>query len=280
MESTADSPQDTVIVSDENLAPIAYAGQDLVGVENQQVTLDASASLDFDGDALTYFLRLWILMAMPSLICGASPASRLEAAQTVNVQDVVTLNGQASYDANGDTLSFQWSMTTAPSGSTSTLASTDQSSTSFTPDVAGLYVVQLVVDDGSQSSLPSMISITANAPTAITTTSLPAGHSYFYSSTEGGTQGVGGLYAIDALNLNSVSLLKELEGVSPIATSASMSLIYHEDQKVFYTQLNLVGSDNGGAVLRFDPSTDAVTQVASLRGMMIRGHESMVINIP
>ena len=175
MESTADSPQDTVIVSDENLAPIAYAGQDLVGVENQQVTLDASASLDFDGDALTYFLRLWILMAMPSLICGASPASRLEAAQTVNVQDVVTLNGQASYDANGDTLSFQWSMTTAPSGSTSTLASTDQSSTSFTPDVAGLYVVQLVVDDGSQSSLPSMISITANAPTAITTTSLPAG---------------------------------------------------------------------------------------------------------
>ena len=79
-------------------------------------------------------------------------------AQTVNVGTPVTVSGSGSSDTNGDAIStYQWSITSAPGGSaitTASLTTPNAVTTSFTPDVAGQYVVQLIVKDSYLTSTP------------------------------------------------------------------------------------------------------------------------------
>ncbi len=63
----------------------------------------------------------------------------------------VMLDGSGSQDPDGDPLTFTWQIIQQPSGSTASLVSTDESTTSFTPDVAGTYRIELVVSDGQES---------------------------------------------------------------------------------------------------------------------------------
>lgn len=74
-----------------------------------------------------------------------------------------TLNGSSSSDADGDTLTYQWSLITAPTGSTASIVDSTSSVSSFTPDIDGVYVLQLVVNDGMVDSAPDTVMITANA---------------------------------------------------------------------------------------------------------------------
>ena len=74
----------------------------------------------------------------------------------------MTLNGSGSSDADGDTITYSWSFTTKPSGSTAALSDETSANPTFTADVAGTYVAQLVVNDGAISSSPDPVTITAN----------------------------------------------------------------------------------------------------------------------
>ncbi len=74
----------------------------------------------------------------------------------------VTLNGTGSTDANGDTLTYLWAITTKPTSSTAALSSTTAASPTFVADLAGIYVATLVVNDGKVSSAPATVVITAN----------------------------------------------------------------------------------------------------------------------
>lgn len=69
-------------------------------------------------------------------------------AQTVEVGTEATLDASGSSDPNGDTLSFEWTLDSAPQGSTAMVESAEQEIASLTPDVEGEYVVMLSVDDG------------------------------------------------------------------------------------------------------------------------------------
>jgi hypothetical protein len=80
--------------------------------------------------------------------------------QTGNANASVGLDGTGSFDADGDPLSYQWSYTSRPAGSTATLTNPQQPTASFIPDLPGLYVVQLVVNDGQFDSLPDTATIT------------------------------------------------------------------------------------------------------------------------
>ena len=60
----------------------------------------------------------------------------------------INLDGISSSDANGDLLSYTWSLVSTPTGSTTSLSNNQGVTTSLTPDVAGPYVVNLVVNDG------------------------------------------------------------------------------------------------------------------------------------
>ena len=85
--------------------------------------------------------------------------------QNRNVGDTVALDGTGSFDADGDPLSYQWSFTSRPAGSTATIANPAQPTTSFVADRPGTYVVQLVVNDGQFDSLPDTARITIVVPT-------------------------------------------------------------------------------------------------------------------
>lgn len=104
---------------------------------------------------------------------GSSPASNTDPAsntapvsnagqlQNIIVGTVVTLNGNASSDANGDPLTYSWTLTSKPAISTATLSGSTSATPTFTADVAGSYVATLVVNDGQVNSVASTVILVA-----------------------------------------------------------------------------------------------------------------------
>ena len=97
------------------------------------------------------------------------PVARAGDDQTVRPGDTVTLDGNASSDPDGDPLSFQWSLSVRPDGSTAALDLDNYPIVRFTPDRAGLYVAQLIVNDGNGPSDPDTAQVNArdNVPEAV-----------------------------------------------------------------------------------------------------------------
>ncbi len=89
------------------------------------------------------------------------PVANAGPAQTVGIGSSVTLDGRLSSDANGDALTYQWSLTSRPAGSTASLAIRNTAQVSFVADVGGLYVASLVVNDGRADSLGTTVAVTA-----------------------------------------------------------------------------------------------------------------------
>jgi hypothetical protein len=75
------------------------------------------------------------------------------------VGDTVTLNGSGT-DANGDPLTYQWSLVSTPVGSSVTLNAATTATASFIADLPGDYVVGLTVNDGFINSDPNNITVT------------------------------------------------------------------------------------------------------------------------
>jgi hypothetical protein len=84
--------------------------------------------------------------------------------QTGQVGQTINLDGRGSSDPDGDALSFQWSFTSRPSGSTASITDGLLPQARFVPDKFGLYVVQLVVNDGKVASDPDTANVTIEAP--------------------------------------------------------------------------------------------------------------------
>jgi len=105
--------------------------------------------------------------AVVTVIASASnsaPVANAGAAQSVSIAAVVTLNGTGSTDANGDTLTYRWTLTSKPTSSTAALSSATVASPTFTADLAGSYVASLVVNDSKvDSTNTSTVTITASA---------------------------------------------------------------------------------------------------------------------
>jgi hypothetical protein len=93
------------------------------------------------------------------------PVAVLGPDMTVHVGALVQLNGSASYDPEDKTLTYSWSLTSRPAGSSATLSGPASPTPSFTADAMGTYVVQLIVHDGEQNSAAASCTVTsANGP--------------------------------------------------------------------------------------------------------------------
>ena len=103
-------------------------------------------------------------------ICGAGPANQSPVAdagpdQTAFVATTVTLDGSGSHDADGDGLTFRWTLTSKPAESAAVLSDLAAVSPTFTIDRPGTYIAQLTVNDGTVDSTADTVTIsTTNSP--------------------------------------------------------------------------------------------------------------------
>ncbi len=92
------------------------------------------------------------------------PVARIDDLRDAAVGAVSTLDGSQSFDLDGDLLNYRWALLSAPSGSTATLGDASSPLATLTPDVAGLYVVQLTANDGTVDGVPATRAIVVGAP--------------------------------------------------------------------------------------------------------------------
>ncbi|MBW1953820.1 MAG: PKD domain-containing protein [Deltaproteobacteria bacterium] len=140
--------------------PLTYEWTILTKPEGSTAVLSdsASATPTFIADKRgTYEVQLivtdsWGAKSDPDTVVisfeNIAPVADAGTGGSVTVGTVVTLDGSNSTDANGDPLTFLWSLTQLPSGSSAAIDDATAEVTSFSPDLPGLYVVQLTVDDG------------------------------------------------------------------------------------------------------------------------------------
>ncbi len=96
---------------------------------------------------------------------NSAPSADAGPDQTRLVSDTVTLDGSGSYDPDGDLLTYAWSFTSRPTGSTATLDDPAAVHPVFVIDLPGLYVLELIVNDGVVASTPDTVEIsTSNSP--------------------------------------------------------------------------------------------------------------------
>jgi len=100
---------------------------------------------------------------MPIITQNSRPIADAGIDQTINNEELVTLNGDMSTDSDGDHLSFTWQMASRPTGSNADLNNTQSTTPSFTADIAGNYTINLIVNDGNLDSTADEVIITANS---------------------------------------------------------------------------------------------------------------------
>ncbi len=188
------------IVAVENLLPVAIIDVDIeTGVAPLTVNFDSSSSYDPEGYALTsvtwvlgdgspatnevapthlyntpgtYTVSLIvrddrnaigdasiIITVLPS--ANTPPVADAGEDQSVRTGDLVTLQGSAT-DADGDEIALWfWQFDSTPPGSVASISSETLPNATFYPDVAGTYVVTLLVSDGLDTSPPDALIVTA-----------------------------------------------------------------------------------------------------------------------
>jgi uncharacterized protein (TIGR03790 family) len=90
---------------------------------------------------------------------NTAPVANAGVAQNVGIGSLVTLDGSASSDANGDALSYAWSLSSKPAGSGAALLSGTTPRPTFVADVAGTYTASLTVSDGKLNSAAATVSV-------------------------------------------------------------------------------------------------------------------------
>jgi hypothetical protein len=96
---------------------------------------------------------------------NSAPVANAGPAQTVTRTSgtvTVTLTAAASTDANSDTLTYAWTIAYQPPTSSIALSSATAVAPTFAATVAGVYVFNLVVNDGKVGSAVATVAITVN----------------------------------------------------------------------------------------------------------------------
>jgi uncharacterized repeat protein (TIGR03803 family) len=106
------------------------------------------------------FGTLFRLVPAPNL----PPTAIASADQTlVFVDDVVTLDGSASTDPDGDDLAYVWTLTNIPRGSAAEFTDPETAHPTLRPDISGDYKVSLTVTDSLGAECESAVTVKITA---------------------------------------------------------------------------------------------------------------------
>lgn len=83
---------------------------------------------------------------------NVAPIANAGSDRSIAIGTAVILDASGSSDPDADVLTYAWSFTQRPSGSTATLATPSTIDSGFTPDRVGVYIIELRVSDGKTSS--------------------------------------------------------------------------------------------------------------------------------
>ena len=91
------------------------------------------------------------------------PVANAGITQAVRAGALVQLNGAGSTDVDGDLLTYRWNLIAAPLGSNAAFDNSASVNPSFTTDKPGVYVAQLIVNDGQSDSSPATVAVATNS---------------------------------------------------------------------------------------------------------------------
>lgn len=94
-----------------------------------------------------------------------APRAQAGADKTANLGQTIQLDGSASSDVDGDTLTYQWTLTRKPTTSSTSLTNANQAKGRFIPDVVGSYELKLTVSDDHLTASDSIIITVVKANT-------------------------------------------------------------------------------------------------------------------
>ncbi|HUU03126.1 MAG TPA: hypothetical protein VM425_16960 [Myxococcota bacterium] len=108
-------------------------------------------------------LLTWMMSGCSSDVAGPNRAPVASAGpnHVIEVDKLATLDGSGSFDPDGDQLSYQWDILTAPEGATASIDDGQKETAHLTPDVAGVWMIRLVVKDAKHDSEPDVMQIRA-----------------------------------------------------------------------------------------------------------------------
>lgn len=93
---------------------------------------------------------------------NSEPVANAGTDQNVYTSALVTLNASESMDVNHDPITYTWSVTSKPDGSSAGLSDTSIMNPTFSADIDGDYVFKLIVNDGSLDSLEDSVTINSS----------------------------------------------------------------------------------------------------------------------
>jgi len=173
----------TVTVTEPLSRAVTYAWTQTGG---PAVTLDDPTAASPSFFALTPGTRTFEVVA--TVQAGTAASTPVTISVTVNdvapvafvpkrvataVGTAVLLDGQASTDANGQAITYKWTVASGPGDFT--FVSDTASVASFSGQADGAYTVQLVVNDGTQDSAPASMTVLVVSSTAAHVPSANAG---------------------------------------------------------------------------------------------------------
>lgn len=141
----------------------------LTGANNVHISVTPASStlvkveLDLDSNGVYELASTmpWTFLAGTPPPPNTAPTANAGANQTVPRGAPVTLDGSGSSDPEYDFLTYQWTLVQKPNGSLAQLSGATTIHPTFTSDLAGNYIVSLVVNDKKLSSVASTVTITA-----------------------------------------------------------------------------------------------------------------------